>query len=59
MSNERILGTEITKEEFKEEYENQLEEKGNVEVINLKTDEVIELSENEFEEFIKENDDSE
>ena len=48
MNDEKILGTELTKEEFEEEYNNQLEEKGNVETIDLETNEVTEISEEEF-----------
>lgn len=56
MNDEKILGTELTKEEFKEEYNNQLEEKGNVEIIDLETNEVSEISEEDFKEIIKEED---
>lgn len=52
MNGERILGTELTKEEFEEEYHNQLDEKGNVEIIDLETNEVTEISEEEFKEMI-------
>lgn len=53
MNEEKIIGTEISADEFLEEYNNQLEEKGNVEIIDLENNETKVLSEKEFEEYIK------
>ena len=55
MNDEKILGTELTKEEFEEEYNNRSDvDDENVEVVDLKTRETKTLSEEKFKEFLKE-----
>lgn len=48
-----IVGTELTIEEFMEEYDNRSEEDDNtVEMVNSETNEVVVLSEEEFRSMI-------
>ena len=55
MNDEKILGTELTKEEFEEEYNNRSDvDDENVEVVDLETRETKTLSEEKFKEFLKE-----
>lgn len=46
-------GTEMNYEDFIEEYKDENNNGGSVEMIDLKTDEVTELSEEDFKELIK------
>lgn len=49
-----MLGTELKYEDFIEEYLEENNKGGSVEIIDLETDEVTEISEEDFKEMIKE-----